>query len=115
MRLKARQAVDDTVDSENLADFVGVRTAYKAFSSLPHRKRTQTLVGGNSSAERLFFIAHCVKSCAEHTILAPMYASYRSRCMVPLMNMPEFSKAFGCVTGDIMNPGRKVRLLAINM
>ncbi|KAL1470736.1 hypothetical protein MTO96_040287, partial [Rhipicephalus appendiculatus] len=60
-RQKARQAVNDTVDSENLADFVGVRSAYKAFSALPQRKRTQTLVGTNISFERLFFIAHCVK------------------------------------------------------
>ncbi|KAL1441930.1 hypothetical protein MTO96_031086 [Rhipicephalus appendiculatus] len=106
-RVKARQAVDDTIDSENLADFVGVRTAYKAFSSLPHRKRRETLVGGNISAERLFFIAHCVKWCAEHYTGAPIYAPYRSRCMVPLMNMPEFSEAFGCAAGQNMNPAEK--------
>lgn len=106
-RQKARQAVDDAMDSENMADFVGVRTAYKAFSGLPQRVRTQTLVGMNISAERLFFIAHCVKWCAEHSGLQSDYAPFRSRCIVPLMNMPEFSTAFGCAAGDNMNPTEK--------
>ncbi|KAL1455814.1 hypothetical protein MTO96_043601, partial [Rhipicephalus appendiculatus] len=58
IRQRAREEVDDFTDSENLADFVGVRLAYKAFSSLPQHQRRLTLVGLNISAERLFFIGH---------------------------------------------------------
>ncbi|KAL3213711.1 hypothetical protein MRX96_035293 [Rhipicephalus microplus] len=106
-RQKARSYVDHAMDSENMADFVGVRTAYKAFSALPERKRTQTLVGTNITSERLFFIAHCVKWCAERNAPEPYYSPFRSRCMVPLMNMPEFSDAFGCAAGENMNPPEK--------
>ncbi|XP_075744106.1 endothelin-converting enzyme 2-like [Rhipicephalus microplus] len=106
-RQKARSYVDHAMDSENMADFVGVRTAYKAFSALPERKRTQTLVGTNITSERLFFIAHCVKWCAERNAPEPYYSPFRFRCMVPLMNMPEFSNAFGCAAGENMNPPEK--------
>ncbi|KAL1487219.1 hypothetical protein MTO96_008164 [Rhipicephalus appendiculatus] len=106
-RQKARQGFDDVIDSENLVDFVGVRIAYKAFAALPERKRTQTLVGTNISSEGLFFVGHCVKWCAEENTLEPIYAPFRSRCMVPLMNMKEFSDAFGCAAGDDMNPTEK--------
>ncbi|XP_049520703.1 neprilysin-1-like [Dermacentor silvarum] len=101
------QMLDDTLDSENLADFVGVRIAYHAFTSLSHRERTLTLAGLNISAERLFFISHCVKSCARYSRVTSEYAPYRSRCIVPLMNMPEFSNAFGCGAGQPMNPKKK--------
>ncbi|KAL1485050.1 hypothetical protein MTO96_032208 [Rhipicephalus appendiculatus] len=43
IRQRAREEVDDFTDSENLADFVGVRLAYKAFSSLPQHQRRLTL------------------------------------------------------------------------
>ncbi|KAH7959377.1 hypothetical protein HPB49_010629 [Dermacentor silvarum] len=108
LTLRARQQeLDDTLDSENLADFVGARIAYDAFTSLPHHERILKLGGLNISAERLFFISHCVKSCAEYGQLTSQYAPFRSRCIVPLMNMPEFSNAFGCVAGQPMNPKKK--------
>ncbi|KAH8039623.1 hypothetical protein HPB51_007823 [Rhipicephalus microplus] len=112
IRQRAREEVDDFTDSENLADFVGVRLAYKAFSSLPQHQRRLTLVGLNMSAERLFFIGHCFRSCSQVNNLAPQYAPYRSRCIVPLMNMPEFSNAFGCTAGEPMNPREKCRFWA---
>ncbi|XP_049520996.1 neprilysin-1-like [Dermacentor silvarum] len=108
VRRRPRQhVVNDTLDSENLADFVGVRIAYDAFTSLSHEERMLRLAGLNISAERLFFISHCVKSCAQYSRITSRYAPYRSRCIVPLMNMPEFSNAFGCVAGQPMNPKKK--------
>ncbi|KAL3224583.1 hypothetical protein MRX96_049475, partial [Rhipicephalus microplus] len=62
---KARQELDEFSDSENIDDFVGVKIAYRAFSSLPYRERRLTLGGLNMSAERLFFIGHCIKWCSE--------------------------------------------------
>ncbi|KAL1441920.1 hypothetical protein MTO96_031076 [Rhipicephalus appendiculatus] len=104
---QARQALREPTDAENLADFVGVRLAYKAFSSLPQHQRNITLVGLNISAERLFFIGHCISFCTEGNDYEPQYAPDRSRCIVPLMNMPEFSNAFGCAAGQTMNPTDK--------
>ncbi|XP_054929707.1 neprilysin-21-like [Dermacentor andersoni] len=105
--MSRQQVVNDTLDSENIADFVGVKVAYDAFALLPYRERITTLVGLNISANRLFFISHCIKWCAQHSRLTSRYAPYRSRCIVPLMNMPEFSNAFGCVAGQPMNPRKK--------
>ncbi|KAH6933918.1 hypothetical protein HPB50_018840 [Hyalomma asiaticum] len=105
-----REVLNDKIDSENLADLVGVRAAYTAYSGLPQHDRDITLAGLNISAERLFFIGHCIKTCAQHGQLEPHYAPYRSRCTVPLKNMPEFSRAFGCTARQPMNPRTKCTL-----
>ncbi|XP_075744559.1 membrane metallo-endopeptidase-like 1 [Rhipicephalus microplus] len=101
------ETLNDTVDSENLADLVGTMVAYAAYSSLPQKYKDVKLVNLDISTERLFFINHCVKWCAERTTLEKRYAPLRSRCIVPLMNMPEFSRAFGCAPGSPMNPREK--------
>ncbi|XP_075744537.1 neprilysin-21-like [Rhipicephalus microplus] len=106
-RQKARQELSNFYDSENLADLVGVKIAYDGFSSLPRSQRTRILSGTNITAERLYFIAHCVKWCREVQFGSGRYAPDRSRCIVPLMNMPEFSKAFECAGGDLMNPAER--------
>ncbi|KAL1415632.1 hypothetical protein MTO96_029119 [Rhipicephalus appendiculatus] len=101
------QDLDDTVDSENLGDFVGTMTAYAAFASLPEKYKSLKLAGLNMTSEQLFFVNHCVKWCAELGDTGERYAPFRSRCIVPLMNMPEFSRAFGCSEGTRMNPRKK--------
>ncbi|KAL3223692.1 hypothetical protein MRX96_049693 [Rhipicephalus microplus] len=101
------ETLNDTVDSENLADLVGTMVAYAAYSSSPQKYKDVKLVNLDISTERLFFINHCVKWCAERTTLEERYAPLRSRCIVPLMNMPEFSRAFGCAPGSPMNPREK--------
>ncbi|XP_049276140.1 endothelin-converting enzyme homolog [Rhipicephalus sanguineus] len=108
LSLSRRQEIlNDTVDSENLADLVGTRIAYTAFTSLSAEYEAETLAGLNMSAKQLFFINHCAKWCAQHSIPGKRYAPYRSRCIVPLMNMPEFSWTFGCPAGAPMNPHNK--------
>ncbi|XP_075744147.1 neprilysin-1-like [Rhipicephalus microplus] len=107
VRQKARQELDDFSDSENIDDFVGVKIVYRAFSSLPYHERRLTLGGLNMSAERLFFIGHCIKWCSKVSNVADQYAPFRSRCVVPIMNMPEFSNAFGCAAVQPMNPNEK--------
>ncbi|XP_075746266.1 neprilysin-1-like [Rhipicephalus microplus] len=108
LRRRPRQVqISDFVDSENLADLAGIRATYKAYSSLPYNRRSLTLAGLNISADRLFFVGHCIKLCAQYSQLTAQYAPFRSRCIVPLMNMPEFSRAFGCRTGQPMNPQNK--------
>ncbi|KAH6932280.1 hypothetical protein HPB50_004153 [Hyalomma asiaticum] len=105
---RARQSVlNDTIDSENLADLVGAVISHAAFSSLPPLERSMTLPGLNLTAEHLFFVSQCAKWCASRRATSPRYASGRSRCIVPLMNMVEFSEAFGCASGTPMNPPKK--------
>ncbi|KAL1468171.1 hypothetical protein MTO96_041657, partial [Rhipicephalus appendiculatus] len=101
------EALDDTIDSENLGDLVGTMIAYAAFAALPEKIRIVRLSGLNMSSEQLFFINHCIKWCSENSGLTERYAPFRSRCIVPLMNMPEFSRAFGCAPGTLMNPQNK--------
>ncbi|XP_037565071.1 neprilysin-1 [Dermacentor silvarum] len=107
-KMKARQAViDDTTDSENLADFAGCAIAHAAYASLPARQRKLTLPGLNLTAEHLFFVGHCAKWCENMRQTVARYAPGRSRCIVPLMNMVEFSDVFGCAPGTPMNPPKK--------
>ncbi|KAL1487227.1 hypothetical protein MTO96_008172 [Rhipicephalus appendiculatus] len=103
----AQETVNDTLDSENLADFVGTLTTYAAFTSLPSYERDIELSGLNMTAEHIFFISSCVKWCEEEPLIGERYAPSRSRCLVPLMNMPEFSAAFSCPVGTPMNPRKK--------
>ncbi|XP_075744555.1 neprilysin-1-like [Rhipicephalus microplus] len=108
LRRRPRQAhIDSAIDSENLADFAGVLATYKAFSSLPDNQRSLTLAGLNISADGLFFIGYCISFCAHLSRSGPRYAPFRYRCNVPLMNMPEFSHAFGCSADKFMNPTNK--------
>ncbi|KAH7959684.1 hypothetical protein HPB49_013041 [Dermacentor silvarum] len=113
--LRPRQDVlNDTVDSENLGDLGGTTMAYSAFTSLPPSKRDITLPGVAMTANQLFFVGHCTPWCEKRTTNSPpwlagydRYPPGRSRCIVPLMNMPEFSDAFHCKQGSYMNPPNK--------
>ncbi|KAH7959682.1 hypothetical protein HPB49_013039 [Dermacentor silvarum] len=113
--LRSRQGVlNDTVDSENIADLGGTPMAYSAFTSLSPSKRDTTLPDIALSANQLFFIGHCTPWCETQTTASPpwlsgkfRYPPGRSRCIVPLMNMPEFSDAFHCKQGSYMNPPNK--------
>ncbi|KAL1468645.1 hypothetical protein MTO96_025234 [Rhipicephalus appendiculatus] len=106
---REQENLDDMTDSENLCDIVGAVVAYAAYASLPEKFKSTTLAGLNASSEQLFFINHCLKCCAQHNRRARRYAPPRSRCTVPLMNMPEFSSAFGCAPGTPMNPRNKCK------
>ncbi|KAL1421510.1 hypothetical protein MTO96_023073 [Rhipicephalus appendiculatus] len=60
---KAAAVINDTVDSENLADLVGTALAHAAFASLPPLERNVRLPGLNLTAEQLFFIGNCATWC----------------------------------------------------
>ncbi|XP_049520699.1 neprilysin-3 [Dermacentor silvarum] len=102
-----KDVLNAKMDSENLADWVGTITAYAAFAALSSSESNVTLAGLDMSAERLFYVNHCVTWCHQYSTLTGNYAPYRSRCIVPLMNMPEFSRTFGCAPGEPMNPRNK--------
>ncbi|XP_075746313.1 neprilysin-1-like [Rhipicephalus microplus] len=102
-----QEALNNTVDSENLADFVGTKLAYAAYDSLPEEDKRVKLAGFIASPDQLFFMNYCVGWCARYASLPKRYSPYRSRCIVPLMNMPEFARAFGCDAGTPMNPDNR--------
>ncbi|XP_070377287.1 uncharacterized protein [Dermacentor albipictus] len=101
----ARQ-LDTTTDSEGFADYTGLLLAYAAYKSLPVAEQDRKLSGLDLSADKTFFISHCLKWCDLVKKRSPgkRYWAGRSRCIVPLQNMPEFAAAFRCKTGDPMSP-----------
>ncbi|MGY3089519.1 putative endopeptidase [Hymenobacter sp. UYAg731] len=92
---------------ENLADLGGLTIAYQAFEKTPQAK-AQTKIDGFTPEQR-FFLAYAQ---IWRTNVRPEYirqqvqvdphspAQYRTNG--PLMNMPEFYKAFGCQDGNKM-------------
>ncbi|KAL3200242.1 hypothetical protein MRX96_043553 [Rhipicephalus microplus] len=102
-----REVLNDNLDSENLADLEGIKLAFAAYDSLPEEDKRVKLAGFIASSDQLFFINYCVGWCSKHASSGKHQAPYRSRCIVPLKNMPEFSQAFGCDAGTAMNPNEK--------
>ncbi|XP_075744567.1 neprilysin-1-like [Rhipicephalus microplus] len=101
------EVLNDVLDSETLADFEGTKFAYAAYDALPEEDRSVKLAGFIASSDQLFFINLCAGWCAKYASPGKNQAPYRSRCIVPLKNMPEFSRAFGCDAGTPMNPDEK--------
>ncbi|XP_077524294.1 neprilysin-2-like [Amblyomma americanum] len=104
---RARTSERDT-DSEGFADFAGAVLAYATYRRLPEHVRTRSLPDVGLSAEQTFFVSRCLNLCSttpgRRRTPGSKYWHSRSRCIVPLQNMPEFSKAFSCKPGDLMNP-----------
>ncbi|KAK8762467.1 hypothetical protein V5799_026265, partial [Amblyomma americanum] len=104
-RAKREVPLNDTLDSENQADFVGAVTAYAAFRALSGAQPYSTLPWLNLSPEQLYFVGRCAKKCRRDDVPADArYAPSSARCNVPAMNMAAFSEAFGCGRGARMNP-----------
>ncbi|XP_075744154.1 endothelin-converting enzyme homolog [Rhipicephalus microplus] len=101
------ETLRDELDSANLADLVGIKMAYDAFQYLVSEQRDQNLAGLDMSVQQLFFVNYCLKWCSEDNSAKPPSAPPWSRCMIPLMNMREFSSAFGCSARKPMNPQEK--------
>ncbi|KAL1421108.1 hypothetical protein MTO96_023460 [Rhipicephalus appendiculatus] len=101
------ETLSEEVDGENLADLVGTKMAYDAFEYLLSEQRDQNLAGINMSVQQLFFFNHCAKWCSEDSSKEPPNVPPRARCIVPLMNMREFSSAYGCAARTPMNPPEK--------
>ncbi|XP_077524252.1 neprilysin-2-like [Amblyomma americanum] len=105
---RARKLIGE-IDSEGFADFTGLLLAHDAFSRLPYRHRTVTVPNVGLTSSQVFFVAHCIKWCHsdkgnKRRVPGGLYWHGRSRCIVPLQNMPQFAQAFYCKPGDAMNP-----------
>ncbi|XP_077523383.1 neprilysin-1-like [Amblyomma americanum] len=107
------RTTDDITDSEGFADFAGIQLAYAAYRSLPYRERQSGLPDIGLTADQTFFVSHCLKWCSTvrgtRRSARDRYWHSRSRCIVPLQNMPQFAEAFSCRRGDFMNPQSRCR------
>ncbi|XP_077523502.1 neprilysin-1-like [Amblyomma americanum] len=108
------RSLSDRTDSEGFADYAGLLLAHAAFQKLPAEEREAVLPGIGLTAEHLFYVAHCAKWCVSpswrrHRHPLGRYWPARSRCIVPLQNMPEFTAAYQCKPGDLMKPETRCR------
>ncbi|KAK8762448.1 hypothetical protein V5799_026284 [Amblyomma americanum] len=106
------RTLDQTIDAEGFADYTGILLAHEAFRRLADDRRTRTVPDVGLTADQVFFVAHCIKYCNADKVnrtreLGGAYWHDRSRCIVPLQNMPEFAQAFSCRRGDYMNPDNR--------
>jgi len=105
---------------ENIADNGGVvssHAAYKAWqkSNAKHNPKSFNMtVKKKMSDEQLFWVSYGQLWCSLQNPKAMMvqirsdpHAPGRARVMGPTQNSPEFSKAFKCKAGAIMNPAKK--------
>ena len=93
---------------ENVADVGGVRMSYRAYMKTLKEKGAEAEVGGFNPEQR-FFIAYAQSRCEN---LSDNYARLLAatdphspghyRAIGPVVNMPEFWKAFGCHKGQPM-------------
>lgn len=93
---------------ENVADNGGVRMSYRAYMEKQKTKPATPDIGGFTPEQR-FFIAYAQSRCEN---LSESYARMlaqvdphspgRYRAIGPVVNMPEFWKAFGCKKGQPM-------------
>jgi len=92
---------------ENLADLGGLTIAYQAFQKTQQAKEAKSLDG--FSPDQRFFLAwaqiwrtNIRPEAARQQVLVDPHSPAQFRTNGPLMNMPEFYKAFGCQPTDKM-------------
>lgn len=95
---------EDAVSYDLLEDvFVwtyGVMSSYSSYKAL---QRTSTRRAEKAVQDQLFFLRACMLNCnfvAQEGGELP----YKYRCILPLMNTPEFAEAFACKVDSVMRP-----------
>ncbi|XP_077539948.1 phosphate-regulating neutral endopeptidase PHEX-like [Haemaphysalis longicornis] len=102
---------------ENIADNVGLRSAYRAYKNTLKEefndKDTRLRGLEELSGEKLFFIANAMVGCnlyrtefLKYQIFYGPHSPSKYRINMPMMNMVEFSAAFNCPAHSTMNPDR---------
>ena len=102
LHLNGRQTL-----SENLADIGGLKLAYAALERSLAGKQRGALNG--YTPEQRFFIAYAQSRRAlagsdylRDKVMMNVHSPEKWRVVGPIVNMPEFAKAFRCVAGDPM-------------
>ncbi|KAK8756434.1 hypothetical protein V5799_000866 [Amblyomma americanum] len=113
-RVPGMAAHNDTWSRLQLAaDTEGLRASLRAYrllvKNLGGDRYDEALAGLNYTPEQLFFLNRGMLYCANLNLRLlrensreDMLAAHEYRCNVPLINMPDFSKAFSCKPGDLM-------------
>jgi predicted metalloendopeptidase len=105
-----------TTLEENLADMGGLKLAYQAFQNVSGEPETFVVNNQTLTANQLFFIRYAQNYCSASREGVEKYLSSRSwwryspdryRVIGPIINRPEFSQAFDCPRGAVMNPVKK--------
>jgi putative endopeptidase len=93
---------------EDIADLGGLKIAYAAFQMSLKGKRHPPKIDG-FTAEQRFFLAwaqiwrsKATDQSLRNQVVTDPHAPAVWRVMGPLSNLPEFAKAFGCKSGDVM-------------
>ncbi|KAG5671137.1 hypothetical protein PVAND_001350 [Polypedilum vanderplanki] len=107
----------EQTQSENIADFGGVKFSYKAYEKFVEENGEEKLLPGIELNQRqLFWVAGAQFQCSvmrkellEHWILSDIHAPYQFRVNA-FGNLPEFSKDFKCSPSSAMNFIKKCEL-----
>ena len=103
---------------ENIADNGGLKAAYNAaFGDGSHDKNVFPVENLNLTAEQLFFVSFGHVWCNDNSqqyeinkILTNPHPPSRLRVIATLGNSEDFSSAFNCPKGSVMNPVKKCSL-----
>ncbi|XP_022902431.2 neprilysin-4-like [Onthophagus taurus] len=103
-----------STQGENIADNGGIKQAYKAYKKWLMLNEDSKLPGFNATDEQLFFINFAQVWCGtsrpdatRNRIKSAVHSPGRFRVLGTLRNSEEFSKAFSCKAGSLMNPKKK--------
>lgn len=95
---------------ENIADFGGIKQAYRAYQLWTERNGAETPSVAGLSNEQLLFVGYAQAWCSMATpeiekLLATVdpHSPPRYRINVPLAHLPEFWDAYGCTEGTPMH------------
>ncbi|XP_073820208.1 neprilysin-1-like [Musca autumnalis] len=111
------------LQAENIADNGGIRAAFTAYKQWYEKTRLldqelemkETLTGLNYTNEQLFFINYGQSWCSSYeptyySTIDAVHVPGKFRVLGPLSNLKEFSKAFNCPVGSLMNPADKCEI-----
>ncbi|KAM7291654.1 neprilysin-1-like [Ixodes scapularis] len=113
-RVPGMAAHNDTWSREQLAaDTEGLKISLRAYrllvKNLGGDRYDEALAGLPYTPEQLFFLNRGLLFCANVNLRLlrdrgreDMLAAHEYRCNVPLLNVPDFTKAFHCKLGDLM-------------
>ena len=107
------------VISEMIADITAVNVSLTAYRKIQSKVQEQKMPGlTHFTNEQLFFLTQANTWCSNPDLL---FAPYKwptwgdhpepyHRIVIPVMNSPDFAKAFKCPVGSPMNPVKKCKL-----
>ncbi|CAN7939006.1 unnamed protein product [Ixodes hexagonus] len=107
---KADLHSQDSAISEDIADSAGLAQAHKAYRALDRGNlATETTLLKSFTPDQAFYVMSCFKWCSNRRTSGKGYSTDELRCNVPLKNIPDFARAFGCRRNDPMNPAHKCK------